>query len=65
MQNSSSGHNAPSWALDDIYIGEKCPDMCSGHGTCTRGAECQCDPGYIGKMKSCLKITGGWEKYQK
>ena len=25
------------WALDSIYIGQQCPNMCSGHGSCDRG----------------------------
>ncbi|GFR97721.1 reelin-like [Elysia marginata] len=35
------------WALDDIYIGEKCPEMCRGRGDCVMGV-CQCDQGYLG-----------------
>ncbi|CAH1782623.1 unnamed protein product [Owenia fusiformis] len=45
--------DAPSWALDDIYIGEKCPNYCSGRGDCKRG-ECVCDKGYFGE--SCQPI---------
>uniref|UniRef100_A0A0B7ACI1 Reelin n=1 Tax=Arion vulgaris TaxID=1028688 RepID=A0A0B7ACI1_9EUPU len=40
-----------SWALDDIFIGEKCEDMCSSRGDCIQGA-CHCDEGYAGP--SCL-----------
>nr|XP_026690434.1 reelin [Ciona intestinalis] len=36
------------WALDDIYIGEQCPDMCMGHGKCVSGPLCVCDLGYRG-----------------
>lgn len=25
------------WALDNIYIGQQCPNMCSGHGWCDHG----------------------------
>lgn len=25
------------WALDDIYIGQQCPQMCHGHGWCDHG----------------------------
>lgn len=25
------------WALDDIYIGQQCPNMCHGHGWCDHG----------------------------
>ena len=28
------------WALDNIYLGDGCPWMCSGHGYCRRGV-CQ------------------------
>lgn len=27
-----SGH---AWALDNVYLGDGCPWMCSGHGYCT------------------------------
>ncbi|CAG5116142.1 unnamed protein product, partial [Candidula unifasciata] len=47
-----TGHNGSiSWALDDIYIGEKCEEMCSGRGDCIHGV-CHCDTGYSGP--SCL-----------
>lgn len=26
-----------TWALDNIYIGDGCIDMCGGHGRCTEG----------------------------
>ncbi|XP_059179610.1 reelin-like [Physella acuta] len=45
-KNSSS-----AWALDDIYIGERCEDMCSGRGDCIQGV-CHCDENYIGP--NCL-----------
>ncbi|XP_072551813.1 reelin-like isoform X2 [Salminus brasiliensis] len=44
----SSGMAPPTWALDNIYIGPQCQDMCSGHGLCVRGTHCECDPGYSG-----------------
>ncbi|XP_071486224.1 reelin-like [Diadema antillarum] len=47
---------APSWAVDDVYIGEKCPNMCSGHGQCTEGARCLCNQGYEGD--SCTPAVG-------
>jgi len=25
------------WALDNIYLGDGCPWMCSGHGYCRHG----------------------------
>ncbi|XP_062597072.1 reelin-like [Saccostrea cucullata] len=40
-----------SWALDDIYVGEKCPDLCHSRGICVNG-KCFCERGYFGK--SCL-----------
>lgn len=39
---------APSWALDDIYVGEMCPSMCHGRGDC-KGGHCHCDDGYKGQ----------------
>ncbi|XP_029602760.1 reelin, partial [Salmo trutta] len=35
------------WALDDIYIGQQCPQMCHGHGWCDHG-HCRCDEGFSG-----------------
>jgi len=40
--------DAPNWAIDDVYVGEKCPKMCQGRGDCIDGS-CSCDSGYIGK----------------
>ncbi|KAK3762808.1 hypothetical protein RRG08_040503 [Elysia crispata] len=45
IQDGSNG--TITWALDDIYVGEKCPEMCRGRGDCVSGV-CQCDPGYAG-----------------
>ena len=36
-----------SWSLDDVYIGEGCPDLCNGHGDC-KDAVCHCDEGFTG-----------------
>ncbi|ESO91434.1 hypothetical protein LOTGIDRAFT_228850 [Lottia gigantea] len=44
---------APGWSLDDIYVGEACPDMCNGRGDCKYG-HCVCDKNYIGK--TCVPI---------
>ncbi|XP_077982491.1 reelin-like [Glandiceps talaboti] len=44
----SPSRNAPSWSVDDIYIGEQCPQLCNGHGLCTDTKECICDTGYQG-----------------
>lgn len=40
-----------TWAVDNLYIGLQCSDLCSGHGRCIEGI-CQCDQGFYGK--SCL-----------
>ncbi|XP_042898138.1 reelin isoform X2 [Parasteatoda tepidariorum] len=40
-----------NWALDNLYIGPQCKDMCSGHGRCSDGS-CVCDDGFFGK--SCV-----------
>lgn len=44
----STGSSPPTWALDNIYIGPQCQDMCNGHGACVGGSHCVCDPGYSG-----------------
>uniref|UniRef100_A0A8C9VAA0 Reelin n=1 Tax=Scleropages formosus TaxID=113540 RepID=A0A8C9VAA0_SCLFO len=44
----SSGTPPPTWALDNVYIGPQCQDMCSGRGACVGGTHCTCDPGYSG-----------------
>lgn len=44
-----------SWALDDIYVGESCPDLCHSRGTCLNG-KCFCERGYFGKK--CLPQPG-------
>lgn len=44
----STGSAPPTWALDNIYIGPQCQDMCNGHGACVGGTHCACDPGYSG-----------------
>ena len=38
----------PTWALDNVYIGPQCQDMCNKHGACIGGTHCECDPGYTG-----------------
>lgn len=43
-----AGSNPPTWALDNVYIGPQCQDMCNGHGACVGGSHCVCDPGYSG-----------------
>ena len=35
-----------SWAISGIYVGEGCPNMCSGHGNCTAQGICNCDTGF-------------------
>ena len=50
----SPEEEAPGWALDDIYVGESCPDMCHGRGLC-KGGTCHCDEGYSGRFR-------GWGK---
>lgn len=44
----STGSAPPTWALDNVYIGPQCQDMCNGHGACVGGTHCECDPGYSG-----------------
>ncbi|XP_023681705.2 reelin isoform X1 [Paramormyrops kingsleyae] len=42
------GAAPPTWALDNVYIGPRCQDMCGGHGACVGAARCTCDLGYSG-----------------
>ncbi|MGH0173039.1 UNVERIFIED_CONTAM: hypothetical protein FKN15_001929 [Acipenser sinensis] len=44
----AGGTPPTTWALDNVYIGPQCEDMCSGHGACVNGTHCECDPGYSG-----------------
>lgn len=37
-----------TWAIDNIYIGPQCEEMCNGHGSCINGTKCICDPEYSG-----------------
>lgn len=39
-----------SFAVDNIYIGARCPTLCSGHGKCGLGGICTCDQGYRGSF---------------
>lgn len=39
-----------SWALDDIYVGESCPELCHSRGTCLNG-KCFCERGYFGSYQ--------------
>lgn len=50
MQQNVSDKAGPSWAIDDVYIGEKCPEMCNGRGDCVL-QKCVCDSGYSGNVK--------------
>ena len=36
-----------SWALDDVYVGPACSDLCGGHGHCDYPV-CICDHSYGG-----------------
>ncbi|XP_076045051.1 reelin-like isoform X2 [Oratosquilla oratoria] len=41
------------WAIDNLYIGHQCQDMCSGHGRCTTKG-CKCDDEFHGHK--CLPL---------
>lgn len=43
-----AGSQPVTWAIDNVYIGPQCEEMCSGHGGCINGTKCVCDPGYSG-----------------
>ncbi|KAL5013759.1 hypothetical protein ScPMuIL_008029 [Solemya velum] len=36
------------WALDNVYLGDGCPWLCSGHGYCDK-KKCVCDEGFVGE----------------
>ena len=42
--------HVPQWAIDNVYIGQQCPENCHGHGKCVGAATaCLCDHGYEGE----------------
>ncbi|XP_023933533.1 reelin-like [Lingula anatina] len=43
-----------SWAVGHLYVGQQCPELCSGHGNCFEGV-CRCDPGYSGETCQPIK----------
>ncbi|CAL4063823.1 unnamed protein product, partial [Meganyctiphanes norvegica] len=43
------GNSDSAWGVDNFYIGDSCPWMCSGHGIC-RNNTCLCDEGYFGEF---------------
>nr|3A7Q_A Chain A, Reelin [Mus musculus] len=43
-----AGSQPVTWAIDNVYIGPQCEEMCYGHGSCINGTKCICDPGYSG-----------------
>ncbi|KAK3548865.1 hypothetical protein QTP70_021277 [Hemibagrus guttatus] len=51
-----AGMTPPTWALDNVFIGPPCQNMCSGHGKCVRGTHCKCDHGYSGSNCSVADV---------
>ena len=51
QEAAASALSSSDWALDDVYIGEECPLLCSGRGDCVDGT-CVCDAQYHGKCIS-------------
>ena len=49
LEANTSSSSVADWAIDDVYVGEQCPLLCSGRGDCVRGS-CLCDDGYFGKL---------------
>ncbi|XP_048861285.1 reelin-like [Brienomyrus brachyistius] len=56
FQESSVYRDAPSFALDGVYISEPCPNHCGGHGDCISGV-CFCDLGYTEEQGSCIPTS--------
>lgn len=53
QQASTSSSPTPTWAINNVYIGPPCPDLCANNGRCvwnnTLGSPyCVCDPGFSG-----------------
>ncbi|XP_052779173.1 reelin-like isoform X2 [Mya arenaria] len=48
-QQHSQTPSGNVWALDNVYLGNGCPWLCSGHGYCKKGT-CVCDDGYDGEF---------------
>lgn len=51
-----------SWALDDIYVGESCPELCHSRGTCLNG-KCFCERGYFGSYQGFQFFYNTFEPY--
>ncbi|XP_058243950.1 reelin isoform X2 [Hemibagrus wyckioides] len=51
-----AGMTPPTWALDNVFIGPPCQNMCNGHGKCVRGTHCKCDHGYSGPNCSVADV---------
>ena len=49
------------FALDDVYFGRGCPDMCNNQGACQLSGLCVCDAGYNGA--SCAESTVALPSY--
>ncbi|CAK8675621.1 unnamed protein product [Clavelina lepadiformis] len=50
--------DAVPWAIDDVYIGPQCDQMCNGHGVCDNDrVTCICDQGYAGD--TCCDVIDG------
>ncbi|XP_014667116.1 PREDICTED: reelin-like [Priapulus caudatus] len=56
IQPPAGNEDTPSWAIRDIYVGEACPDMCSGHGVCSAG-RCICEDGFEGETWKVAEVT--------
>lgn len=51
-----AGMTPPTWALDNVFIGPPCQNMCNGHGKCVRDTRCKCDHGYSGPNCSVADV---------
>ena len=59
MQDTQSNVGT-AWSLDDIYVGESCPELCHSRGTCLNG-KCFCERGYFGNSE-CHRILHTYTK---
>lgn len=53
--SQTSFTSSSTWGIANVYVGDGCPSMCSGHGNCTAQGVCSCDAGFGGP--TCVPTT--------